>query len=801
MADYKVKSYSSYASSMSKPTSSGMSSKLDSKGYTPKSTSSSSVADKKGYTPTKSTSTASGKKYASTYNDNYESPKTDKTKYSTTGLGAKQQPKQPQTAKQGTEDRFASAYVSAGGTDSMGVYKPQPMNLYEKPSMQVVQDYLTSTAIQDSLYEAQGLINQATTPQMQMSIRPMTAEEIKKFAPVKELTEKGITVEELSAMDAPTQKATLESLGITNAQWASYQPSMFERFQQGVDNFAKNVVGVPEQSTPIMSLREFDDITKASVHYGNPYVRDPKNTMYNTIQQPTQQGLGYNQADITPVQPSAEQATILPNSQAMMVAPTLGEEPNLDPLSNQMLEKPAAATPSAGLMSRRLDEKGAIIRAPTEYKNVASRLVMDLKKDFGLSDTQAAALAGNLAFESGNFQTLQEKKPLVSGSKGGYGFAQWTGPRRKAYEAWTKENGLDPASYEANYGYLKRELSETDPIIRNVGKNTISKLKEINDIDEASTLVEEYFLRPGIPHSDKRKKRAKEVLGFTGTEAKIEEAKTNDEVVEASTESVVTSLPPEQAKTLMTNPVKWVYDQNLMGLTEKTEEGQKAIVEFFNSSLGKTESEYRTAADAATKGGHSVTTLEGAWCATFVDHVLKNLGAPRLEGRQNYNRVGAMHYAKLGTGVKFEDTKAGDVAVFPKHVGFVVGKVKGIATSDKANAKALQAGLTKAGFDAGGVDGLWGPNSAKALTEYQKAKGLEATGNVTPEMFKAITGKDGKVTTNVLVLGGNQDNTVNVTSYPATMINHYRRIGSIKDLDTDTFKAVTKDIRASGSQE
>ena len=279
----------------------------------------------------------------------------------------------------------------------------------------------------------------------------------------------------------------------------------------------------------------------------------------------------------------------------------------------------------------------------------------------------------------------------------------------------------------------------------------------------------------------------------------IEQSKSNEEILDVSTKSVVSSLPPEQAETLMTNPIKWIYDQNLMGLSETTEEGQKAIVGFFNNSLGKSDSEYRTAADVATKGGYAVNTTEGAWCATFVDHVLTNLGAPRLEGRQNYNRIGAARYAKIGKGVKLADAKAGDIAVLSSHVGFVVGKEEGIATSDKGNAKALQAGLTKAGFDAGGVDGIWGPNSSKALAEYQKAKGLEITGNVTPETYKAITGKDGKVTTNVLILGGNQDNSVNVTSYPASKINHYRRIDSIKDLDTDTFKAVTKDIRQAGS--
>jgi hypothetical protein len=50
--------------------------------------------------------------------------------------------------------------------------------------------------------------------------------------------------------------------------------------------------------------------------------------------------------------------------------------------------------------------------------------------DFGLTDFQAAAFPGNFAAESSYFNSLQEKDPKVAGSKGGWGHAQWTGPRQ-----------------------------------------------------------------------------------------------------------------------------------------------------------------------------------------------------------------------------------------------------------------------------------------------------------------------------------------------------------------------------------
>ena len=149
---------------------------------------------------------------------------------------------------------------------------------------------------------------------------------------------------------------------------------------------------------------------------------------------------------------------------------------------------------------------------PIDPNTITSRLFNDLKTDFGLSDVQAAALVGNLVVETGNFKTLQEVNPTVKGSRGGYGIAQWTGPRRVAYESWAKQNKLPIDSYEANYGFLKEELTNKQAgTIESIGINTISRLKGIETLDDASFLVQDYFLRPGIPHQDKREAATKTI--------------------------------------------------------------------------------------------------------------------------------------------------------------------------------------------------------------------------------------------------------------------------------------------------
>lgn len=85
-------------------------------------------------------------------------------------------------------------------------------------------------------------------------------------------------------------------------------------------------------------------------------------------------------------------------------------------------------------------------------------VVKRLADDFSLTYEQSAGIVGNLGFESRGFTALQEEDPMVRGSRGGYGWAQWTGPRRRTFETWCIQHHLPPASDEANYGYLCAEL-------------------------------------------------------------------------------------------------------------------------------------------------------------------------------------------------------------------------------------------------------------------------------------------------------------------------------------------------------
>jgi hypothetical protein len=140
--------------------------------------------------------------------------------------------------------------------------------------------------------------------------------------------------------------------------------------------------------------------------------------------------------------------------------------------------------------------------------DIGVRLKQDIQEIFGLEDHQAAAIAGNLDHETGAFKFMQELNPMVKGSKGGYGFAQWTGDRRVAFENWAKQNGMDPSSYDANLGFLVHEFQTDDYF-----KKIMGRLEKTTTVDEATKVFSDGYLKPGIPKMDLRLKKSRGYVG------------------------------------------------------------------------------------------------------------------------------------------------------------------------------------------------------------------------------------------------------------------------------------------------
>jgi hypothetical protein len=126
-----------------------------------------------------------------------------------------------------------------------------------------------------------------------------------------------------------------------------------------------------------------------------------------------------------------------------------------------------------------------------------------LMDEFGLQDFQAAGILGNIGHECAGFQQFQE---LGVSGRGGFGWCQWTGPRRIEFERFCHDNGLSSRSDEANYGNLKRELRTTE-------KGAIAALKQSRSLSAAVRAFEGAFERARVKHFDRRERWATLALG------------------------------------------------------------------------------------------------------------------------------------------------------------------------------------------------------------------------------------------------------------------------------------------------
>ena len=79
---------------------------------------------------------------------------------------------------------------------------------------------------------------------------------------------------------------------------------------------------------------------------------------------------------------------------------------------------------------------------------------------------------------------------------------QWTGPRRREYEAYCNRNKLNPADMDTNYKFLFVELKGPEGRV-------LEKMKYATTLDDKVEVFSKTFLRPGIPHMDSRKVWAK----------------------------------------------------------------------------------------------------------------------------------------------------------------------------------------------------------------------------------------------------------------------------------------------------
>lgn len=118
----------------------------------------------------------------------------------------------------------------------------------------------------------------------------------------------------------------------------------------------------------------------------------------------------------------------------------------------------------------------------------------------GLPEHVADAFVMNFKDESNLNPGINEASPLVPGSRGGFGLAQWTGPRRKALEAYASSKGVDPGDMNAQMDFLMQELQGTEA-------KAAQAILSAQDTGSAAAAIVNQFLRPAEEHRARREAR------------------------------------------------------------------------------------------------------------------------------------------------------------------------------------------------------------------------------------------------------------------------------------------------------
>ncbi len=170
----------------------------------------------------------------------------------------------------------------------------------------------------------------------------------------------------------------------------------------------------------------------------------------------------------------------------------------------------------------------------TLFRAKAPGIMNLLMADFPWGVEDSAAALGNIGHECNGFLSMQEQG--VS-TRGGWGWPQFTGPRRDAFEAYCARHGYDPASDTANYKYMFVELKGSE-------RAAIPAVKNAIGLEGKVRAFEMTYERAGVKAYDSRLRWANIAL-----EAYHANPGGRLDIQDAGTSGQVSKLPPPPLNT------------------------------------------------------------------------------------------------------------------------------------------------------------------------------------------------------------------------------------------------------------
>ena len=155
--------------------------------------------------------------------------------------------------------------------------------------------------------------------------------------------------------------------------------------------------------------------------------------------------------------------------------------------------------------TRAAEKPSIALSAGKSFDAQAPAVMKNLMADFDLSKEQASGIVGNLGHESAGLKAGIQEGGVTQG-RGGLGWAQWTGPRRKAFEAYLAETGQQATDPSANYGFLKRELTTTH-------RGALDAVKHQSTSAGSMMAFEQKYEAAGVKNYGSRQQYANRAMG------------------------------------------------------------------------------------------------------------------------------------------------------------------------------------------------------------------------------------------------------------------------------------------------
>jgi hypothetical protein len=274
------------------------------------------------------------------------------------------------------------------------------------------------------------------------------------------------------------------------------------------------------------------------------------------------------------------------------------------------------------------------------FDSKAAGLMKEIMERYKVSKETAAAVVGNLGHESTGFTAMQEGNP--TSGRGGWGWAQWTGRRRRAFEHWAAENKLDPSSDAANKGFLFHEIdNQYKEHLQNIDKRGGSIADRTRAWEHKFEVSGDYNQATG------------EILKPKHDQSRINYANRAAGLYDGS----ISPVAPSKASSAVDKAT------SMLGAHENI--NRESIMKYLKD------------------GGRDLDPLQRAWCAAFVGASLQQAGIPNLSKEQggelasSWNNWGAQAEGAIQRGdVLIDNSRYNPETRQGSHVGFATGNTK-----------------------------------------------------------------------------------------------------------------------------